>query len=91
MASRGFVTQDIDEVCIPIQPGQEFYLIEISHLHKGWSRRRFDNHPGRTNMSHEERIDGWLGTTNDIQSMALGHWRIDSVTGDTFIATRLDQ
>jgi hypothetical protein len=78
-------------VHVPIQPGQEFYLIEISHIHKGWERRRFDDRPGKTNMSHEEKLSGWLDTTNDVALEARGHWRIDSVTGDTFIATRLDQ
>lgn len=30
--------------------------------------------PGRTNSSHEERIDGWLGTTRDISSSAHGEF-----------------
>ncbi|MEM6931043.1 MAG: hypothetical protein AAF602_29175 [Myxococcota bacterium] len=28
--------------------------------------------PGRTNQSHEERAEGWLGTTNNIDRHALG-------------------
>lgn len=64
---------------------------EIYHIHKGWERRRFDSQPGRTNMSHEIRLDGWLGTTNDIEHTAAGHWQIESATDDTFIAARLDK
>ena len=30
--------------------------------------------PGRTNMSHEERINGWLGTTNDWHVAAHGEY-----------------
>jgi len=30
--------------------------------------------PGRTNMSREERTDGWLGTTNDTAEHALGEF-----------------
>lgn len=30
--------------------------------------------PQRTNMSHEERIEGWLGTTNDWSVQAMGEF-----------------
>jgi hypothetical protein len=30
--------------------------------------------PGKTNMSHEIRLDGWLGTTNDIAYYAHGEY-----------------
>lgn len=30
--------------------------------------------PGRTNLSHEERTDGWLGTTNDVYECAIGEF-----------------
>ena len=30
--------------------------------------------PGKTNQSHEERIDGWLGTTNDVSETAHGEF-----------------
>ena len=90
MASRGFVLNHTDDVFVPIAAGQEFYLIELYHIHKCWSRRRFIAQPGVTNMSHEPRVSGWLGTTNDIEHEAHGHWRIDTVTDDTFIASRLD-
>lgn len=30
-----------------------------------WHAMHIMTEPGRTNMSHQEKIDGWLGTTND--------------------------
>lgn len=32
----------------------------------------FASQPGRTNMSREERIEGWLGNTNGVSRTALG-------------------
>jgi hypothetical protein len=34
----------------------------------------FRTTPGRTNMSHEPRAEGWLGTTNDWSETALGEF-----------------
>lgn len=33
--------------------------------------------PGRTNLSGEQRVDGWLGTTDDIYQVALGLFDAD--------------
>lgn len=38
--------------------------------------------PGRTNMTHEPRIDGWLGTTNDWAEYARGEF----VSADELVA-----
>lgn len=38
--------------------------------------------PGKTNLSHEERSDGWLGTTNDWYAAAHGEYEtVDGVLG----------
>ena len=53
-------------------PGQTVYPIHYTHIHRGGEWYGVWAQPGRTNMSHEERLTGWLGTTNDVQATALG-------------------
>lgn len=68
--------QSID---IPLEPGIEFYLIKTCHLLNKWPDcYSFSDKPGRTNSSREERVYGWLGTTNDIHNEALGKYRLDA-------------
>ena len=62
-----------------------YYLIEIEYVGPN-ERDSYGNwigdsrvmsictNPGRTNMSHEERTDGWLGTTNDNAVYAHGEF-----------------
>lgn len=57
-----------------------FYLISTQYV--GPNRREISDattyeireQPGRTNMSNEERTDGWLGTTNDWSASAHGEF-----------------
>lgn len=41
-------------------PTDDYYVIQTT--------------PGRTNMSHEERVEGWLGQTNDWSAYAEGEF-----------------
>ena len=58
-----------------------FYIIEREYVGPNRDQHADDGHiiivqnvPGRTNSSYEERIDGWLGTTNDWAEYARGEY-----------------
>jgi len=57
-----------------IEPGETGYLVEISPQH-GKARCVVYQQPGRTNLSHEPRTHGWLGTTDNVARFALGMCR----------------
>jgi hypothetical protein len=57
------------------------YIIEREYVGPNQDQHADDGHyiiiqnvPGRTNSSHEERTDGWLGTTNDWAEYARGEY-----------------
>jgi hypothetical protein len=62
----------------------KYYLVEANYV--GPNKKDSDGNryphgelfiqtcPGTTNMSHEERVTGWLGTTNDISQTAHGEF-----------------
>jgi hypothetical protein len=43
-----------------------FYLLRRSPTLRGDDSYHLSETPGRTNQSHEEEHEGWLGTTNDV-------------------------
>jgi len=57
------------------EPG-DYYLLQRVDTRSGEERWLLSTDPGRTNMSHETRLSGWLGTTNDIAMYARGHVRV---------------
>ena len=46
--------------------------------------------PGRTNMSHEEMLTGWLGETNNVSRYAEGAVRITNDPDGRLRVTRID-
>jgi hypothetical protein len=53
-----------------LTPGR-YYLILVSP-ERGEDHYQLRTEPGRTNMSHEPRLHGWLGTTNNVARYAEG-------------------
>ena len=51
---------------------EECYLLEITNTSTGVTHYEIYDHPLITNMSGEIKISGWLGTTNNISTTALG-------------------
>lgn len=51
---------------------QEVFLIEVFNTSSGTYKYEIYDEPQTTNMSHEIRISGWLGTSNNINRTALG-------------------
>jgi hypothetical protein len=62
-----------DETGRELEPGR-YYLILSSPtmIRSGGDSYYLSRRPGRTNMSHEPKVHGWLGTTNDIAAYAQG-------------------
>lgn len=60
-----------------------FYLIETNYAGPSPDQNadadevRIQTEPGRTNLSHEERTEGWLGTTNDWAAYARGEYETE--------------
>ena len=55
-----------------IYPGQFFLVRVVNENNGGAESMHLYEHPARTNQSHEECIDGWLGTTNNVARYAEG-------------------
>lgn len=53
---------------------KKFYVIETDNINKPDEPEFFEisSYPAITNMSHEEKIQGWLGTTGNLWSYAHG-------------------
>lgn len=51
---------------------QEVFLIEVFNTSSGTYKYEIYDEPQTMNMSHEIKIQGWLGTTNNINRTALG-------------------
>jgi hypothetical protein len=62
-----------------VQTGQKIYPIRLTHIHNGDVRLTLQTEPGRKNFNQEPCKQGWLGTTNDIESWALGEYTVISV------------
>ncbi len=63
----------------PLNEGDTGYLIEASRP-AGWESYRLSPRPGRTNMSGQERLDGWLGMTDTINRYAHGYRAVTKIT-----------
>lgn len=65
-----------------LEPGTEFYLIHVFSSNGCGKPRSYSigqPWPGRTNMSHEERVNGWLGCTDNVDRTADGKWVVREV------------
>ncbi len=62
-----------------LQPGQTIYPVRCVHVRTGNEQLELRTQPGRTNLSHESCVSGWLGTTNDVEATALGAYEVVSV------------
>jgi hypothetical protein len=62
-----------------LRPGQVIYPVQHTNIRTGHESISVDTRPGRTNLSGEERTEGWLGTTNDVAAHALGAFEVVSV------------
>ena len=69
------------QVTFETQPvvGQEYYLINVYFANTGKLRIDARPEPGRTNMSREQRSEGWLGTTDNVDSSAMGQYRVEKI------------
>jgi hypothetical protein len=63
-------------------PGYEFYMVDVTWTNTGDTRRDGYTKPQRTNRSGEERVSGWLGTTDNISLQAMGKYRVDEVLSE---------
>lgn len=64
-----------------IRRGDTIFLAKIRTEKRGdWTEA--DYTPFATNMSHEEREDGWLGSTNNVDGFALGRGIVVAVVGE---------
>lgn len=53
----------------------DWFLIKVCP-ERGDDHYILSHEPGRTNQSHEERTDGWLGTTDNVARYAEGAIRV---------------
>lgn len=67
------------------------FLIRSHHLTKRWERRHLSNRPQHTNMSHQPRLRGWCGTTDDISRSAEGVCVVTRTTGTRALVRRIPQ
>ena len=68
----------IDSDCLSV--GDVGFLIEAVDNNRGGTTHRFlDEVPLHTNMSHEPRLRGWGGETNNISRTAMGMARVSRV------------
>ncbi|MDE3023347.1 MAG: hypothetical protein KGI54_16110 [Pseudomonadota bacterium] len=52
--------------------GDTAYLIRYENLNTGATEFRVQVNEPVTNMSREVRLEGWLGTTNNVSAYAMG-------------------
>jgi hypothetical protein len=62
----------IGEGYFEYEMGQVGFLIERENVNKGGKGLRLSDHPPITNLSHQPRLHGWCGTTNDVAVYARG-------------------
>lgn len=63
---------------ITVTPGDIVCLVRVTDTMTGKESHTLTTQP-RTNVSHEIKWHGWLGTTDDIAENALGAWRVVSI------------
>jgi len=66
----------------PPEIGQTYYLVEVFFANTGENRLDASTEPQRKNMSFEPCIEGWLGTTDNIDHQAIGAYRVDQVLSE---------
>ena len=52
--------------------GEVGFLVSREHHLQGWEKWDIHTSPAHTNMSHQPRLRGWCGTTNDVAVYAHG-------------------
>ena len=63
------------------EPGDFAYIAECFNEFGGQRPfYRISRDPFRTNSSHEDRVNGWLGCTNGVNCTAIGRFEIESLT-----------
>ena len=73
-----------------LNEGDAGYLIKASRP-TGWESYRLSAQPGRTNMSGQERLDGWLGMTDNINRYARGYRAVTNITRTHYHLTAIDE
>jgi len=61
-----------------VVPSLEFYAVVIFNTNTGREFTRGQSEPACKNMSGEQCVDGWCGTTNNVDVSAIGKWQIVS-------------
>lgn len=94
----GFI--DVAGVFMP-DTGIRYYVVKIDYVgpnqdqHADDDRIEIRTNPARTNMSHEVKLDGWCGTTNDWAVYAHGEYVTEQAARDyiqeTFGPVREDE
>ena len=72
-----YVWTDITDVACT--PG---FLVETSHVLKGWVRYDLLPYPPTTNMGHRAKPRGWCGTTNDVAVYGKGLGKVVKITAN---------
>lgn len=72
-------TRWIGDDSTPYSLGETGFLVEHSHQLRGSDSLTLREHPTHTNQSHQPRLYGWCGTTNDIAIYARGVWRVTKI------------
>jgi hypothetical protein len=62
--------------CEYAEVGYIGYLVEVLDTNTGRSCHTLHEQPARTNRSHEPRLSGWCGETNNRSLTACGVWRV---------------
>jgi hypothetical protein len=62
-----------EETGSDLEPGRYYLILSSPTMVRGGADRYcLARRPGCTNMSHEPKVSGWLGTTNDVAEYAQG-------------------
>ena len=62
------------------EPGHFAYVAEcFNEFGSQRSFYRISSEPFRTNSSHEDKVNGWLGCTNGVNCTAIGRFEIESL------------
>lgn len=62
-----------------VKPGLEFYAVEVFFENTGQERLDARSEPATYNMTGKPCINGWAGTTNNVNVSGVGQWRITKV------------
>jgi hypothetical protein len=76
--SRQLWTDDLATNFAPI--GTVGFLARHDYHREGRAAYFLEEKPCHTNMSHDPKLHGWCGTTNDVATHAMGLARVSQVT-----------